>query len=529
MTVTEAPPSAPSGATTPEARRELRGLPAVLGTGDHKTIGRLWIGAAAFFLLVTVVAGALLGFERINVDELDVLGRGHVLQFFSLYRVGLAFLVVLPFFTGLATFVVPLQVGAATIAFPRAAAAALWAWLGGAVLLLLSYAIDGGPGGGDPEAVELWLLAYGLVVVGLLLATVCVATTVIALRAPRMSLQQVPPFAWSMLVAGTIWLLSLPVLLAGLLLAYLDHRYGQQLFAVDDELFARLEWVVAQPQVYAMAIPVLGVAAEIVPVSTGTRQRHRGALWAGIGGFGIFAFGAWAQPFYRPELVQEAVYVGFAFLIGLPLLVVLGGLADGVARGKATVRPALLLTGPALVLLLAAVGAGAAAVVEPLDLQATTWLVGQMNLVFTAALVAVAAALCWWAPKLWGRHVPPLVGVGAGLALAGGGLLVAVGQCITGALDQPIAFEAFDPRNGVEALNAVSAVGAVVLALGAGLLVLALVRVTSAKAPADDAGDPWGGQTLEWSAPSPPPVGNFAGPVPEVTTATPLAAEEGGE
>jgi cytochrome c oxidase subunit 1 len=142
--VTEAPPSAPPEATQ-EPRPEARGLPAVLGSGDHKTIGRLWIGAAALFLLLTVVVGVLLGVEAITVDELEVLGNDHVLQFFSLYRVGLTFLVVLPFFLGLATAIVPLQVGASSIAFPRAAGAALWTWLGGALLLLVSYGLDGGP------------------------------------------------------------------------------------------------------------------------------------------------------------------------------------------------------------------------------------------------------------------------------------------------------------------------------------------------------------------------------------------------
>src|SRR5215204_3444768 len=130
MTVTEAPPSAPTQ-TRPAAVRELRGLPAVLGTGEHLTVGRLWLAGAALFLLVTVVVGVLLGFEAMTLDKLEVLGRDHVLQAFSFYRYGIAFLVVMPLFLGLATAIVPLQVGAASIAFPRAAAAALWTWFGG--------------------------------------------------------------------------------------------------------------------------------------------------------------------------------------------------------------------------------------------------------------------------------------------------------------------------------------------------------------------------------------------------------------
>ncbi len=117
MTVTEAPAAAPAE-TAPEARSEPRGVVAVLGSGNHLTIGRLWLAGAALFLLLTVVAGVLLGVERITLDDLEILGNDGAAQFFSLYRVGITFLVVLPLFLGLATAIVPLQVGASTIAFP---------------------------------------------------------------------------------------------------------------------------------------------------------------------------------------------------------------------------------------------------------------------------------------------------------------------------------------------------------------------------------------------------------------------------
>jgi cytochrome c oxidase subunit I len=528
MTVTEAA-SSTSAETAPVRQPELRGLPAVLGTGDHKTVGRLWLGAAALFLVVITVAGTLLGFEAVTVDKLEVLGNDHVLQVFSLYRIGITFLVVLPLFVGLATFVVPLQVGAPTLAFPRAAAAALWSWLLGAVMLLVAYAIDGGPGGGDADAVELWILAFGLVVAGLLLATVCIVTTVVALRAPRMSLLQVPPFSWSMLVAGTVWLFSLPVLLGGLVLAYLDHRYGPIVFAVEGELYQRLQWVFDPPQVYAMAIPVLGVAAEIVPVATGAVQRLRGVVWAGIAGFGVFAFGAWAQPYYHPPLLEGALYIGWAFATLLPVLIVFGGLVDCGRRGRFSLRPPLLLAVLAVLLLLGAVAAGAAGVVQSFALQGTTWQVGHLNVVLGACLVSAVAALVWWGPKIWGRRRVGALGLLAGLALAGGALLLAVPQGITGALDQPaFQFAGFEPRDGVEAMNTASAGGSVLLAIGA-LLVLLVVLRSATGSTDDDLADPWGGQTLEWSTSSPPPAGNFAEPVAVVTTATPLVIVEEGE
>lgn len=533
MTVTEAPPTAPAE-TPAEPRPAPAGPVALIGSGDHKTIGRLWLAGAAVGLLLVVVVGKLLGLERVTVDELEILGAEAAPQLFSLYRVGIAFLVAMPLFLGLATVVVPLQVGAATIAFPRAAAAAFWAWLSGAILLCISYAIDGGVVATetlDPDAVALGLLALGIVVLALLVASVCVVATVIALRPRWMSLLQVPPFSWSMVVAGLIWLLSLPVLLVGIALAYLDLRYGQLLFAeiggVPGALWDHLAWAFEQPQVYVVAIPVLGIAAEIVPVCAGVVQKGRGAVWAGIGGFGAFAFGAWAQTAYNPELVTEAVYVGVAFAIGLPTLMVIGGLADSTRRHRPALRPAFLFAVLAAFLLLAAVGAGAAGAVEPLELVGTSWQAGHLDLVFTSVLVAGLAGLCWWAPKIWGRHAStPLAFIG-GLLLAGGGLVLAAGEGVAGALDQPLySYVSFDPQDGVELFNLVATIGAALLALGAVLAVLAGVGAAVGKAPADDADDPWGGQTLEWAAPSPPPPGNFPTPVPEVTSATPLVADQ---
>src|SRR5690606_15913908 len=125
---------------------------------------------------------------------------GAIAQFVSLHTLGLAFLGATPLLLGLAIAVVPLQVGARSIAFPRAAAASFWLWLVGSLVFIGAIAADGGPGGGDPDSVELFLLAFGVLVLGLLLGSICVGTTVLTLRAPGMDLERVPFFAWGSLV-----------------------------------------------------------------------------------------------------------------------------------------------------------------------------------------------------------------------------------------------------------------------------------------------------------------------------------------
>ena len=233
-----------------------------------------------------------------------------------------------------------------------------------------------------------------------------------------------------------------------------------------------------------MAIPVLGVAAEIVPVSAAVVQRHRGTVWAGIGGFGILAFGAWAQPRYYPDLLDEALYIGVAFAIGLPVLLVLGGMADSARHNRPKLRPAFLLAVLGLLLLLAAVGAGAAAVDRALP-PAGHHLGGRAD---EPRLHRLARGrrrrLCWWAPKIWGRHVPSVLAMAAGLLVAGGGVVLAAAECVAGTLDEPAnSFEGFDPRDGVDTFNLIAAIGSIVLAVGALLAVLALLRVIAGRPP----------------------------------------------
>ena len=527
MTVTEAPPEPSTEATDAPARPEPRGLAAVLGAGDHKTIGRLWIGASLVFLVITVLTGVLIGFERVDPELADVLASD-ALKILGGYRIAAMFLVAIPLFLGLATYITPLQVGAPTLAFPRAAAAGLWTWLLGSCLLLASLALEGGPQGAEPKMVDLWLVSWGLVLAGLVLATVCVVTTVIALRTPNMTLGRAPFFSWSMLVAGTLWLVTLPMVGASLLLAYLDHRYGQVAFGEPDTLLSYVIWVFDQPAAYIAAIPVLGVLAEIGPVVAGREQRFRGAQLAAIAAFGILSFGAWAQPAISTEFTDSPLYVGMAFAIGLPLLAVIGGVIDTFRRGSFAGAAPLVLAFVACDLLLLAVIGGAVASIEQLGLLGTTWQTGQTELIWIAAVTGGLAGLYWWAPKIWGRTLPAASGQALAAGLGLGAVLLAVPLAMAGALDQPIATFAFEARNGVDAWNVVAAIGAVVLALAAVLVVTSLTQSLTHR-PAGDMTDPWSGHTLEWSTASPPPRANFDDDLAEVTSATPVFDDPGDE
>ncbi|MEL7210803.1 MAG: cbb3-type cytochrome c oxidase subunit I, partial [Actinomycetota bacterium] len=294
----------------------------------------------------------------------------------------------------------------------RAAAAAFWTWLLSSSIMLVSLILEGGPRGDERDMVDLWLASWGLLLAALLLGTVCVLATVIGLRTPDMTLARTPFFSWSMFVAGVLWVLTLPVLIASIALAYLDHRYGQILFGDPDTLWGYVAWAFDQPTAYVAAIPALGVLAEVVPVMAGREQRMRGAQLSAIAAFGVLSFGAWAQPAISTEFADSALYVGMAFAIGVPLLALVGGVMDTIRRGKLRFAAPIAVAFVAIDLLLLAVLAGAVGSIEPLELLGTTWQTAQDDLIWIAATTGGLAGVLWWAPKIWGGLVRTVIGYG---------------------------------------------------------------------------------------------------------------------
>jgi cytochrome c oxidase subunit 1 len=201
MAVTESPPEVVTTDAAAPVRTHSTGLAKLLGSGDHKVIGRAFIVTSLLFGLAAIVTGQLVAVENVDTSRLNILSADTEFQVFTFHSVSATFLFLLPLMLGLAYVVVPLQVGASTIAFPRAAAASFWAWLIAGALVVTSYLINGGPGGGRTRGVDLWIVALAAVLAALLLGAACLVTTVFGLRAPGMSLGRVPMFAWSMLVA----------------------------------------------------------------------------------------------------------------------------------------------------------------------------------------------------------------------------------------------------------------------------------------------------------------------------------------
>ena len=538
MALTETRPAthAPSAAAE-VAPGTVEGL---LGTGDHKRIGRLFIGAGIVGLVGGLVLGIASVFYANNFDDLQTDAIDYLPQVWSLSRDLVLFGGLVPILIGLGVYLVPLQVGAPSLAYARGAAASFWTWLLGAGLLILATVFNGGPGGGRRDFVVLWAASLAMMVGAVVWALVCLAATVLGARTTGMTLDRVPMTTWSFLVFALIGLVSLPVTMAELLMAFLRVRYFHIPITESAQLTSVGDGMNLAPSIYWLAIPLLGIAVDIIGVHTGRPIQMHKAVMGAIGLFGILTFGADVVGLasLRPLDFDNAfLVVGLAAAV-LPVLGTLGLAGDSIRLGSFVPRvPVIgaLLSG--LLLLLATV-VSLLGLVKPvmgfldelfpdsidmtntLILNGTRFHEGVRGLVVGAVLVAVIAALHHWAVKIWGRRLAEPLGYLAILAAAGGAVILAIGEVAAGFDDQPwLPARATDDY--ASGLAAISLIGAAVLAAGAVVLLANLVISLAGTKPAGSSPTAWKGSTLEWATASPPPVGNFPGP-PIVTSATPL-------
>jgi heme/copper-type cytochrome/quinol oxidase subunit 1 len=533
MTVTaDAPAAAPASEPTAPARQPA-GLAALLGTGDHKVVGRLWLAIALLQLVLVGASELLISAERVDSATFDVLGQHWALQADTFRLISLVFLFVVPLTIAVATVVVPRQVGARSIAFPRASAAAAWTYLLASGLLIAAYGIHGGPDGTQQRGTLLFVVAFGLLLVALLLAWICIATTVIALRPLGLRLVRAPLFAWSCLVAGAVWAITLPVLGGLTVVSYLDVRYDHFLAGGTSTTYGRLSWAFGVPAIFAVAIPVLGFVGSVVPVFFQTRHvQHRQALGL-IGAFAVFSVGAWAVPTLSGTTpwLYHGPWIVVSFLLVVPVLGLLGLWALTARQGQLRFGSPLLFALFSMLLLLLGVAAGAVQAIKPLktivdgpgtSLYGTSWSTAITGLAALAAATALVGAVVYWAPKILGRRVPEAGASLVALALFVGSLAATVPELIAGLLGQP-ATATLAPAehvDAIETLNLVATIGDGILVLGGGLFILLLLGALRGRGQEDD--DPWSGHTLEWLTASPPATGNFAAPLPKIASEAPV-------
>ena len=530
-----------------------------LTTADHKRTGRLFIVCSLLFLVLGAVFDLLVRLDLTSATDFVSLGADSFAQGFAFSREALTLLFLIPVFLGLSMYMVPLQIGASNLAFPRAATASFWTWQISAIVLIGAYLGNGGPYGGWANGVDLHLLALSGLVIALLLGAISVATTIMTMRSPGLYMDETPPFTWSSLVSASMLIVSLPVLLGQIAILYIDHRYGRVFLLGNYGIWERIDWIHRTPQLFIYVVPVLGVAAEVVLAAARRRVFEPLAMYFTIGLVGLFGFGAWTNFAITGEgadiidgfegVVLVALYggalLGTVGLLGLlGLAVIQNRKLPKLSTSLVAVFGAgtLVLVG-AFVGLLGAAGdwleiAGRGNDGNP-QLRMTTWVTGQQSvLIYGAGLLGLLAALHWWAPKIWGRQLNELLGLLNFLVIGAGALLAFIGPTLSGLLTEQPDFVYVDPSataiysgwvddSGAAGLSSIGAAGVAILIAGVALLLLNLFVSVGLKKGAQAADDPWGAQSPEWMLPSPPPMGEPE-ELPTLTSGTPLldSAEE---
>ena len=541
MALTETRPETDAPTASPQASTAT--IDGILGSADHKTIGRLWIGAGLLMLVAGCVVSFLAGLEAIDLGSYSVVADAdEFTQLWSLGRDLLLFGAIAPILVGLGIHLVPLQIGAPAVAFARGASGAFWTWFLATDLLVLAYILNGGPGGGRADFVVLWAVALGAMALAIGWALVIIATTILGARTVGMSLDRVPFTTWSYFVFSLIGLMAIPVLVAEIVLVYVRIRHGFVPIDARQALTGVVDASNLPPGLYWVGIPLLGMAADIIGVHTATPSRRHRSVMIAIAAFGVLTYGADFLGFasVRPLALDNGLLVVTIAAAPLAVLAVLGLVGESLRKGTPRFTTALVGALVSGVVLLLAAAVSILGLIEPvalffdkngpfspdltrlLILNGTTFHDGVRGLVLGAAVVAIIAALHHWSPKLWGRHMAESLGLLSVLAAAGGAVLWGAGAVLAGIDDQP-AYPASTLGGGdtVEFFNVIAMIGLALLAGAAALTALGALRAAMGQSTARS-GEGWTGTTLEWATSSPPSPGNFDKP-PVVRSATPLA------
>jgi cytochrome c oxidase subunit I len=514
-------------------------------SSDHKDVGRLQIGAALSFLVLGVV-GFLLIRLQLAVPENDFIEPVTFNRLLSVDSATLIVLFALPLAFGLFTYVVPLQIGARSLAFPRLASLAVWLSILGGALLYVSFIYtppEAGFNNWPPLAdtvfienngVDVWIAAVGLTVLGLVLQSINLAVTIAKLRAPGLAWRRLPAFSFSAAVSSWTLIVAGSAMLAALVMMEIDRHFGGVFFDPGEGgapiYYQHLSWIFFTGCYLVFLLPAIGAISEILPVFSGKPLLSRGALMASMAAIMPLGLLAWMQNMYSASIPIGWLYGAMlmALLLVIPLGAVfvnwIGTVAGGVLRMRA---PLLFALAAASTLSFGLIGELMLSVIpvgwELGDTTASTAASGYV--LVGGPVLGGLAALHYWFPKMTARTM------GEGLAMPSAALIVLGAQLtfiplfLAGLEGQPVDifkfFGAGDAINAqhLDAYNLIAAIGAFVLSLG---IVLSIANAYLSVTRGTRAGhDPWGGETLEWFATSPPPPHNFD-VVPDVRSDEPL-------
>ena len=502
----------------------LTGMSAWLLTTDHKRIGVMYLAVILFWFFVAVGLGFLVRIELMTAGR-TIMSAETYNAAFTLHGVIMIFLFIIPGVPAiLGNFLLPIQIGADDVFFPRLNLLSWYIYVVGGLSAVASLFVGGPPDTGwtfyvpfsiqTQTGVTFTVLAAFILGLSSMLTGLNFITTIHRLRVRTMGWLQIPLFSWSIYATAWVQLLATPILSITLLLIIVERTIGVGLFdpnrGGDPILYQHLFWMYSHPAVYIMILPAMGIISEIMPVFS--RKAIFGYKAIVVSSLAIATAGSlvWAHHMFASGMSDTAVFVFslLTFVVAIPSAIKVFSWVSTMYKGSVAMSPPLFFAlcfiylfsvGGLMGLVLGAAGTN-------IHVHDTHFVVAHFHFVmFGGTVFGFLGGLHFWWPKIFGRMYNFKNAYIGTILLASGFLLHYVPMMILGLQGMPRRYYDYLPQ--FEKGNFFAGIGAVIMVAGIIYLFVNLLTAVRKGAPAPP--DPWGGTTLEWSIPSPPPLHNF--------------------
>jgi cytochrome c oxidase subunit I len=516
------------------------GIMSWLTTVDHKKIGALYLYTALFFFMFGGLEAVLIRIQLAGPNG-NLLTAEQYNQLFTMHGTTMIFLAVMPLSAAFFNFLIPLQIGARDVAFPRLNAFSYWVYLCGAIVITLPIfgwiAPNAGWFGYAPLTtmpyspglnIDFWVIGLQILGVSSLAAAFNFATTIINMRAPGMNLMRMPIFTWMSFIVQFLLILAFPVITIALIFLQFDRFFGTAFYDIaknaDPLLWQHLFWIFGHPEVYILILPAFGLASEVIPTfSKKPLFGYPVMVYSGIV-IGFLGFGVWAHHMFAVGMgaIADSIFALSTMLIAIPTGVKICNWIMTMWGGSIRFTVAMKFA-IALVALFTIGGiSGIMHSSPPADLQQTDsyFVVAHFHYVlFGGSIMGIMAGIYFYYPKLTGRFLSESLGNWHFWLYFLGMNITFFPMHYAGLLGMPRRTYRYDAAQGWDTFNMMSTAGTALLVMGSLFFAWNLWRAR--KGPANAGNNPWDAPTLEWAIPSPPPEYNFAR-IPQVTSRYPL-------